>query len=79
MKASSHHEIALASIHCFTDDGTLDLNELNFLLGLAMRDGIMDNDEKRVLGNIFSKVTQSDVSHQVWDRIQTIKNTHSID
>lgn len=79
MKQSSHHQIAIASIQCFTDDGTLDMNELNFLLGLAMRDGVMDNDEKRVLGNIFSQVSQSEVGNVVWDRIQSIKNTHGID
>ncbi len=30
----------------FTDDGTLDIGELNYLMGLAMRDGIVDEDEK---------------------------------
>jgi hypothetical protein len=78
MKQESHFEIAIASISCFTDDGTLDLGELNFLLGLAMRDGVVDENEKRVLGSIFSKVTSSDVSGVVWDRIQAIKKEHGI-
>ena len=76
MKNKSHLEIAIASINCFTDDGTLDIGELNFLLGLAMRDGVMDEDEKRVIDNIFSKVTHNDVSHVVWDRMQAIKKEH---
>jgi hypothetical protein len=78
MKQESHLEIAIASINCFTDDGTLDLGELNFLLGLAMRDGVVDENEKRVLGSIFSKVTSSDVSGVVWDRIQAIKKEYGI-
>jgi hypothetical protein len=47
--------IALASIRCFTDDGTLDTNELNYLLGIAKADGNIDADEKRVLSSIMSK------------------------
>ena len=45
----------MASIRCFTDDGTLDTNELNYLLGIAKADGNIDDDEKRVLASIISK------------------------
>jgi hypothetical protein len=78
MKNKSHLEIAIASIHCFTDDGTLDIGELNYLLGLAMRDGVMDDEEKRVMSNIFSKVTSNDVSGITWDRMQSIRKEHSL-
>lgn len=73
----SHTEIAIASIKCFTDDGTLDLKELNYLLGLALRDKVIDDEEKRVLGNIFSKITESDVDAQVWARIVEVKADHN--
>lgn len=78
MKQSSHLEIAIASINCFTDDGTLDMGELNFLLGLALRDQIVDDEEKRVLGNIFNQVSRNDVSNVVWDRILAIKKEYDI-
>jgi len=74
----SHLEIAIASIKCFTDDGTLDIGELNYLMGLAMRDGIVDEDEKRVLGSIFGKVEEKDVTNVVWERINQIKKQHGI-
>jgi hypothetical protein len=74
----SHLEIAIASIKCFTDDGTLDIGELNFLLGLALRDDKVDEEEKRVLGNIFSKITKSKVSSSVWDRIVEAKRIYQI-
>jgi hypothetical protein len=51
----SHLSIALASIRCFTNDGALDTNELNYLLGIAKADGKIDEDEKRVLSSIISK------------------------
>ncbi len=78
MNLNSHLEIALASIKCFTDDGTLDLGELNFLIGLAMRDGIMDTDEKRVLKEIFSKVSRDDVNNVVWERLEAVKKEYDL-
>jgi len=74
----SHQQIALASIQCFTDDGTLDMGELNFLLGLALRDDIIDKDEKRVLNDIFNRVAEGDVNSNVWARIQEVKNKYNI-
>ncbi len=78
MYPKSHQEIALSSIRCFRNDGTLDLAELNFLMGLALRDKVVDDDEKRVLNNIFKQVTRSDVSEEVWERIQSIKEKYEI-
>ena len=74
----SHLEIAIASIQCFTDDGTLDMGELNFLLGLALSDNKVDDEEKRVLGNIFSQVKRNEVRPVVWERIQEVKKKYSI-
>lgn len=70
---SSHLRVALASIQCFTDDGTLDVGEINFLLGLARADGQVDDDEKRVLSNIFNKVNENQVDRGTWKRIQEVK------
>ncbi len=74
----SHLEIAIASIKCFTDDGTLDQGELSFLLGLALRDNIVDDEEKRVLNNIFSQVTEDTVRPVVWNRIQEARKKYNI-
>lgn len=74
----SHLEIAIASIKCFTDNGTLDEGELNFLLGLALRDDKVDEDEKRVLGNIFKQVSQNKVKPVVWERIQEARKKYQI-
>lgn len=74
----SHLEIAIASIRCFTDDGRLDIGELNFLLGLALRDNKIDPDEKRVLADIFAKVRSGDVDPKVWERIQQVKSRYDI-
>ena len=49
----SHLEIACRSIAAFADDGTLDAAELDKLVGLALRDGVIDADEHRVLERIL--------------------------
>ncbi len=74
----SHIELAYSSIGVFADDGTIDMGELNFLLGIALRDGKIDDDERRVLNSIFSKVTESDVKPNVWKRICEVRQKYDI-
>lgn len=74
----SHIEIAFSSIKVFSDDGQLDLEELNFLLGLALRDQQVDEDEKRVLGNIFRRAEQSRLGSIVRARIAKARAAHAI-
>jgi len=49
-------ELSFRSINCFADDGKLDAKELRELLEIAKRDGEIDDNERRVLKNIISKV-----------------------
>ncbi len=74
----SHIEIAYSSIRVFADDGRLDMGELNFLLGLALRDDVIDDDEKRVLGSIFSKVNENNASAEVLQRINQVRAKYGI-
>ncbi len=76
--STSHIDIAVQSIGCFTDDGTLDAGEVRNLLNLALRDGVVDADEKRVLSNVFSKISQNQVSPATWSIIQESKEKHGI-
>lgn len=75
----SHLDIALASIPVFGNDGLLDLGELDRLLRLAERDATFDEDEKRVLGNIFRQAEQTRLDPAVGERIASIRATHGID
>jgi hypothetical protein len=74
----SYIEIAFESVKCFTDDGNLDLTELNFLLGLALRDDNIDDDEKRVLAKVFSQADMGTLSPTVRQRIADAKAKHGI-
>lgn len=75
---SGYIELAYSSIPVFANDGTIDMEELNFLMGIALRDQKIDEDEKRVLNSIFSKVKEADVTPKVWERIQAIRKKHNI-
>jgi LDH2 family malate/lactate/ureidoglycolate dehydrogenase len=78
-KPRSHHEIAIASIHVFADDGRLDLAELEKLLALALRDGIVDEDEKRVLANILTRAERDGVDESVLTRIDQVRQQYGLD
>lgn len=75
---ASHLEIAAASVRVFANDGRLDLGELEYLLSVAMRDGSVNDDERRVLGNIFRRVRQDEVTPAVWARMGEIRAQHGI-
>jgi len=73
----NHYEIALGSIRCFADDVTLALEEVNFLLGLAMRDQVIDKDEKCVLADIFDRVNNDTVSEKTFSRMESVRKKHN--
>ncbi len=75
-KIHSHLEIAVASIHVFSDDGKLDLAELEKLLALALRDDAVDEDEKRVLGNILTRAERDGVAAEVQTRIDEVRSKY---
>ncbi len=74
----SHHAIAVASIHVFSDDGRLDLAELEKLLALALRDEVIDEDEKRVLGNILTRAERDGVAADVQARIDEVRARYGV-
>jgi len=72
----AHLQLALASVPVFTDDGRLDLAELESLLALALADHRLDEDEKRVLGNVLDRAEADGVGADVQARIEAIRREH---
>lgn len=73
-----HLQLALAAIPAFVDDGRLSLDELDHLLGLALRDQVIDADETRVLGNILDRAERDGVDADVLARIQQVRSAHGL-
>ena len=77
-KDQSSIELAYASLVLWADDGTLDAQELDTLLNIALRDGVISKSEKDVLRGVFNRVHEEDVSAEVWNKIQDMRKQHAI-
>ena len=75
-KTYGYLELVYASIPIFANDGLVDANELDSLVAIALRDGEIDNDEKRVLQNIFAQLRQHEVSEDVWARVNDLRKKY---
>ena len=71
-------ELAYLALAVFAEDGTLDMKELDSLLSHAHHEGTMIDQEKRILANVFDRISEADVAPDVWDRIQTIRRRGGI-
>jgi hypothetical protein len=75
---SSYITMACESIPIFANDGTIDSRELDHLVRLALDDGVVDQDERRVFRNILATITPGRVTKEVWDRIQSLKKAFDL-
>lgn len=73
-----HLKLALASIGAFADDGRLDHEELDQLMAVALRDDVVDDEEKRVLGNILARAEADGVDAATGARITEIRAKHGL-
>jgi CBS domain containing-hemolysin-like protein len=77
-RSRSYLDIALASLKVFSDDGRLDLDELEGLMSLALRDNAIDVDERAVLANVFRRAERSVLSPEVCVRIAEVRAKHEV-
>lgn len=66
-------ELTYRSINCFANDGKLDVYELDRLIAIAMKDGIIDANEKRVLENIIGRLTPSELSAEMNQKVNALR------
>lgn len=71
-------ELAFRSIECFSDDGKLDVSELERLVDIAERDGQVDDNEKRVLAGIFKRLHVRDLTPELQEKIDHVRTTYKI-
>ena len=62
----------------FANDGTVDADELAFIKRLALKDGVVDDNERSVLSQSFSRVSEHNAAPEVWQDIQDFKRTYQI-
>ncbi len=71
-------ELAYATLALFADDDELDIDELNTLIDIALRDGIISEGEKDILRGVFNRITEPDVTAEVWKRMREVRTQHGI-
>ena len=62
----------------FANDDTIDENELAMLEKLALEDGKVDDEEREVLRNLFSRVDRDYVAEKVWHEIERFRKDNEI-
>ncbi len=62
----------------FANDDTISAGELHMLEKIALEDGVIDEDEKRILKKIFSRVTKEQLADAVWSEISKFREDNGI-
>jgi len=62
----------------FANDDTISEGELHMLEKIALEDKKIDEDEKRVLRKIFSRVTKEQLADAVWDEMTRFREKYDI-
>ncbi|BDU15179.1 hypothetical protein [Lysobacter auxotrophicus] len=71
-------EMAFHSIQCFGDDGRLDAAELGRILAIAERNGVTDDNERRVLGNIIARIRPEEIDAAMKAQLDAIARKFGI-
>lgn len=71
--------MALRSIEAFQQGGKLDANELGEIIDIAERDGVIDQNEIRVLRSIIARVDPSEVDDDLKAVMQSLAEKLSKD
>lgn len=74
MKESRDYlEMAWRSIECFSNDGTLRVDELQRLLDIALKDGVVDDNEKRILRRIVGKLNPAELTVEMQAQLAELR------
>jgi len=77
-RSGARELIKYSFLHTFAEDGRLDQKELEFLEGITLRDGQVDDQERTVLATIFSRVSPDTVPPEIWVEIERFKERFGI-
>ena len=70
-------EMTFHSINCFAD-GTLCINDLNQIVDIALKDGVVDDNEKRVLANIIGRLNGTELQGELQQRVEALRSELNI-
>lgn len=71
-------KMAYKALDAFDDQGRPDMASFDELIEIALRDGIFDGDEKRVMREVIAKVDTSSVSDESFERLREIQDKYGL-
>lgn len=74
--SNDYLEMSFRSINCFANDGKLDVYELNEIVAIALKDGVVDDDEKRVLASIIARLNAEELVGELAQRVAELRAQH---
>jgi tellurite resistance protein len=72
-------EMMSRAIESFSNDGRLDVNELDQIVKIALADGVVDDEEKKVLKSIIYNLTSKDLTPELWTRVEELVARYNLD
>ncbi|MDF3031139.1 MAG: hypothetical protein K0R03_1697 [Moraxellaceae bacterium] len=66
-------EMSFRSVRLFADDGTFSHANLQEIIDIALRDGVVDANEKRVLQNIIGRLKDEEMTREVKAKLESLK------
>jgi hypothetical protein len=70
--AKDYIEMSIRASEYFSNDGKFDAQEMGKLIAIAERDGVIDQDEIRVLRNIISRLNPDEVDEAMKAKLAEI-------
>ena len=71
--------MTLEWVKSISNDGKLDAFELERIVDIAMRDGVMDDEEKSVLINIIANLNSTDFDLVLWEKVERLIKKFKLD
>ncbi|MEE4245815.1 MAG: hypothetical protein V2I33_10405 [Kangiellaceae bacterium] len=65
------------AVRVFADDGKLDVEELEELVKMAMRDGVFDDEEKHVIRTVLDQLSFDDLSKELILKIEELEQKYN--
>ncbi|MEE4246106.1 MAG: hypothetical protein V2I33_11890 [Kangiellaceae bacterium] len=72
----SHVKMIMSSISSFGKDGKYSVDELERIITIALQDGHIDDDERRVLADVLSKATEVPFNQEVLPYIESLRKLY---
>ena len=78
-ESSTSVEMVFRTIQCFSNDGVLDVDELDQIVDIALIDGVLDDKERRVLKEIIMNLSSRDLTPELWERVEQLVERFKLD